>query len=216
MEDREVAFYKRLVREHRGTPGQVGARSVQSQVARFDVLVDVLDGMLGTRLAGLCILDLGCGKGDLAAYLHHRGLLSSLRYVGVDAIEENIEDARSLGDYDFRVRRWNGQGPIVDQDVDLIVFSGTFATTTIDRRIVMYQSLLEQARVGVVGNFLTYTPGVQDWGQEMILMDPEDALRAVDRSEFRVQMRLDYLPHDFTIGAVRWAFPPLSSTGGMT
>ena len=43
MEDHEVAMYKRMVREHRGTPRQVGAGSTQSQTVRFAVLIDVLD-----------------------------------------------------------------------------------------------------------------------------------------------------------------------------
>ena len=70
----------------------------------------------------------------------------------------------------------------------------------------MYGSLLAQARVGVVGNFLTSAPGVKDYGEGMVLMDPEDALRVVDRAVFRVQIRADYLPYDFTVGAIRWAF----------
>ena len=63
------------------------------------------------------------------------------------------------------------------------------ATTCIDRRLAMYGSLLAQARVGVVGNFLTSTPAVKDYGEGMVLMDPEDALRVVDRAVFRVQPR---------------------------
>jgi len=70
----------------------------------------------------------------------------------------------------------------------------------------MYRGLLAQSRVGVVGNFLTHAPGVADYGDAMILMEIEEALPAVDRAEFRVQVRADYLPHDFTLGAVRWSF----------
>ena len=206
MEDHEVAFYQGLARQHRGTSRQVGAWSEQSQTARFDVMFEVLDSLLGEGLAGLSILDFGCGKGDLVAYLDRHGRLDTLRYIGIDGIEENVEDARRLGGYDFRLVRWNGVGRIVDEPVDVIVFSGTFATTCIDRRLAMYGSLLAQARVGVVGNFLTSTPGVKDYGEGMVLMDPEEALRVVDRAVFRVQIRADYLPHDFTVGAIRWVF----------
>jgi hypothetical protein len=158
MEDHEVAFYQGLARQHRGTSRQVGAWSEQSQTARFDVMFDVLDSLL-------------CGKGDLVAYLDRHGRLDTLRYIGIDGIEENVEDARRLGGYDFRLVRWNGVGRVVDEPVDVIVFSGTFATTCIDRRLAMYGSLLAQARVGVVGNFLTSTPGVKDYGEGMVLMD---------------------------------------------
>jgi SAM-dependent methyltransferase len=206
VEDREVDFYRRLAREHRGTSRQVGAWSARSQATRFDVILDVADSMLGERLAGLSVLDFGCGKGDLAAHLDRNGRLDTLRYIGIDAIEENVEDARKLGGHDFRLVRWNGEGRVVDEPVDLIIFSGAFATTRMDRRLAMYGSLLGQARVGVIGNFLTSAPGVEDYGEEMLLMDPEEALRVVDRAVFRVQVRADYLPHDFTVGAIRWAF----------
>lgn len=204
MENHEVAFYQALAREHRGTSRQVGAGSAESQEVRFRVMLDVLDSMLGERLAGMSVLDFGCGKGDLAAFLGRCGRLDALRYVGVDGIEENVEDARRTVGGDFRLLRWDGEGRVVDDDIDLIVFSGAFATTRMDRRIAMLRSLLAQARVGVVGNFLTWKPGVDDW-QGMILMDPDEALRVVDRTEFRVQLRADYLAHDFTLAAVRWS-----------
>jgi SAM-dependent methyltransferase len=207
MEDREVLFYNRLVQEHRGTSMQVGARSEASQTARFEVILDVLDSMLGEKLTGLSLLDFGCGKGDLAVYLERQGRLKTVRYIGLDAIKENIEDALgAMPSCDFRLGTWNGDQNILDEPVDLIVFSGTLATTSHDRRIGMYASLLGQARVGVVGNWVTYTPGVIYDGEGTIPMKHEDAFRVVDRAEFRVQVRADYLRHDFTIGAVRWSF----------
>ncbi len=122
MEPHEIAFYERLAREHRGTPRQVGAWSLQSQRKRFEVLLDVVDSMLGGRLPGLSILDLGCGKGDFAAYLVGIGRLATLHYTGIDAVEANIEDARRLGPYDFRFMRWDGHTTLGDEPFDLIVF----------------------------------------------------------------------------------------------
>lgn len=203
MEDHEVEWFSHLAREYRGTSRQVDASSPRSQEVRFEVMVDVLDAMLGERWTGMSLLDFGCGKGDLAAYLRRRGRLDGLRYVGVDGIGENVEDARRDVGGDFRMLRWDGAGRIVEDEVDLVVWSGTFAATRPERRRVMVPLLLEQAQVGVVGNFLTWTPGVDDW-QGMVLTDPEDVLRLVDRAAFRVQLRADYLPHDFTLGAMRW------------
>jgi 2-polyprenyl-3-methyl-5-hydroxy-6-metoxy-1,4-benzoquinol methylase len=90
MEDREVLLYNRLVQEHRGTSKQVGAGSEASQTARFVVILDV--SMLGEQLTGLSLLDFGCRKGDLAVYLERQGRLKNVRYIGLDAIKENIED----------------------------------------------------------------------------------------------------------------------------
>lgn len=203
MEAHEVAFYQTLAAEHRGTSRQVGAWSPENQVRRYEVLFDVLESMLGGRMHGMSLLDFGCGRGDLATWLARTGRMDVLRYVGVDAIEENVEDARAMG-VDARLVRWNGEGRVVDDDIDLIVFSGTFATTSIERRTAMLRALLDQARVGVAGNYLCWTPGVRDWGEAMILVEPADALAAIDRHRFRVQLRADYLPHDFTVGAIRW------------
>ena len=55
----------------------------------------------------------------------------------------------------------------------------------------------------MVGNFLTSTPGVKDYGEGMVLMDLEDALRVVTGRSSGSQIRADYLPHDFTLGAIR-------------
>jgi SAM-dependent methyltransferase len=203
MQQHEIDFYRRLVREHRGTPRQVGAGSSASQSIRFDVMLEMLDSLLGPAAEARSLLDFGCGRGDLARHLERRGRLDGLRYTGIDAIEENVADARAMG-YDARVLAWDGVGALAPERFDLIVFSGAFATTSMQRRIRLYRGLLEQARIGVVGNFLTHTPTVADYGRDMILMDPAEALGAIDRTRFRVQLRADYLRHDFTIGAVRW------------
>jgi len=42
-------------------------------------MFDVLDSLLGEGLAGLSILDFGCGKGELVAYLDRRTRREGLR-----------------------------------------------------------------------------------------------------------------------------------------
>jgi len=58
----------------------------QTQQARFQVLVDRI------ALEGRSLLDVGCGLGDLAAYLAARGVRAD--YTGVDVIEEFLARAR--------------------------------------------------------------------------------------------------------------------------
>ncbi len=208
MDAHEVAHYQQMARDHRGTSRQVGAFSDRSQAVRFEVILDVLDSMLGDRLTGLSLLDLGCGKADLAVHLDRAGRLPGLRYTGIDGVQDNVDDGRAHGRYDVRFGRWDGRSPLAGVDgesFDLIVFSGTLATARRERRATMYRALLAQARVGVVGNFVTAVAGVDDYAGT-IPMDPDEALRWVDRAEFRVQLRADYLAHDFTVGTVRWSF----------
>ena len=146
MEAHEIEMYKEMVRQHRGTPGQIGAGSVESQQARFIVIRNVLDSMLGEAWNSMRLLDFGCGTGDLAVWLRaHSDFDPVSRYVGVDAIKENIDDARAKGDFDFRNELWDGDGRIANDDFDLIVFSGTMNTTRMVPRANMYQRLLEQA-----------------------------------------------------------------------
>ncbi len=206
MEAHEVELYRRMVREHRGTSRQIGAGSVESQEARFVVIRDVLDSMLGRRWLSMRLLDFGCGKGDLAAWLQrHCAYDCERNYVGIDAIAENIRDAHELGDFDFRVQLWDGTGPLLSEPADLIVFSGTMNTTRLELRLAMFRQLLQQAKVGVVGNFLM-SSGIakKPFAPESILLEPDRCLREVDRDQFRVQLRADYLPHCFTVGAIRW------------
>ncbi|MEE8585950.1 MAG: methyltransferase domain-containing protein [Acidobacteriota bacterium] len=205
MERREIDHYQRLAREFRGTPGQIGAGSRQSQEVRFRVIVELLEGLLGKRWTRMRLLDFGCGKGDLAPFLQrHTDFDPVSSYIGLDAIPENIEDARKLGDFDVRLGIWDGRGQIVEEEIDLTVFSGALNTSRIGRRKRMFRRMLEMSRVGVVGNFLTFDPGVKDYGPDNILLDPETCLKWIDREKFRVRLRLDYLPHDFSVAAVRW------------
>lgn len=205
MEEREIELYQRLARQFRGTPGQIGAGSRQSQEVRFEVMVQLLDGLLGKRWTRMRLLDFGCGKGDLAPFLIRHTDFDPACYIGLDAIPENIEDARRLGDYDFRLGIWDGRGRIVEEEIDLIVFSGALNTSRIERRQAMFRSMLDLSRVGVAGNFLTFNSRVKkDYGPDNILLDPEDCLKWVDRGRFRTRLRLDYFPHDFSIAAVRW------------
>jgi SAM-dependent methyltransferase len=63
--------------------------SVETQRARFKAITDVID------LTDRTILDAGCGRADFALWLREQGV-AWRRYIGVDAIPEMVEHARSL------------------------------------------------------------------------------------------------------------------------
>ena len=205
MRDEEVAYYEDLVRQHRGTPAQVGAGSKRSQEQRFEVMEELWMAMVGPSARNARLLDFGCGKGDLAAFLAERqGYDVARNYIGIDGVEANIEDARALGPYDFRHQRWDGHSPLVAEPVDLILFSGALATATELDKLRFLGRMLEQARVGVIGNFITRNARVPELNDDERTIAPETVLGAIDRSIFQVRLRADYKAHDFTIAAVRW------------
>ncbi len=199
MEAGEINFYKKLVQEHRGTSMQIGC-SETGQYKRFMALISVIKNMIGDKYKELSILDFGCGKGDIRKYLECE------KYIGVDAIEENIQDANEQYPYsDFRLLNWNGEDDLLPEvgEIDLIIFSGAFATTNNDKKIKMFSKLLERANYGVVGNFLTENKKITDY-KDCILIKPIEIVRAIDTFLYGFQLKTDYLPHDFTIGVFKW------------
>lgn len=205
MREDEVAYYEDLVRRHRGTPGQVGAGSKRSQEVRFEVMEELWLSMVGEKARQVKLLDFGCGKGDLAAFLDARGGYDvAENYIGIDGVEANIEDARGLGPWDFRLARWDGEGPPVPEPVDLLVFSGALATATEADKLRFLRRMLDHARVGVIGNFITRNARVPELDDDPRTIAPETVLAVVDRARFAVRLRADYKAHDFTIAAIRW------------
>jgi len=198
MEANEISFYKKLVEQHRGTSMQIGC-SETGQEKRLIALISVLENMIGNKYKDLSILDFGCGKGDINKYLDCK------RYIGIDAIEENIEDARAKYlDTDFRLLNWDGESDFLGGEcVDIIIFSGAFATTNHLKKLQMFSKLLEMSNCGVVGNFLTENKIITDY-KNCILTKPNDILEIIDTSKYAVQLKMDYLPHDFTVGCIKW------------
>jgi SAM-dependent methyltransferase len=82
-----VAHYEARLREH--GPGARGMdwKDERSQRLRFAMLVD------GLELAGRSLHDVGCGSGELCAYLEERGL--AVDYRGSDLSAEMIQAARA-------------------------------------------------------------------------------------------------------------------------
>jgi len=71
-----------------GTVEALGYRAKESQSRRFAALAEVDD------LNGGSLLDIGCGHGDLKAYLDER--FHGFSYIGIDQMPEFIAEARSL------------------------------------------------------------------------------------------------------------------------
>jgi SAM-dependent methyltransferase len=82
-----VAHYEARLREHSPTARGMDWKDERSQALRFAMLVD------GLELAGRSLHDVGCGSGELFAFLRERGLDTDYR--GSDLSTEMIEAARA-------------------------------------------------------------------------------------------------------------------------
>jgi trans-aconitate methyltransferase len=81
-------FHRHRIATHGGqTPQALGWRHADSQRLRFEVIAAATD------FNDCAVLDLGCGTGDLKAFLDRR--FERLRYLGIDQMPEFIEAARA-------------------------------------------------------------------------------------------------------------------------
>lgn len=134
-----------------------------AQRLRFDVLIDMigLDVVTGHETdhhaEAPALLDIGCGRGDLAARLIERRIAFS-RYEGVDALPEMIEaaGARSLPRCAFSVMNvMRAMEQLAAFKPDYCFISGTLNTMddAAARRLV--HGAFDAAAQGVAFNFLS-------------------------------------------------------------
>jgi trans-aconitate methyltransferase len=82
-----VHYHRHRIAEFQhGTAESLGWRSAFSQQARYQALIGVGD------LSGASVLDVGCGYGDLKAFLDKH--FSGFAYLGIDQMPEFIEEAK--------------------------------------------------------------------------------------------------------------------------
>ena len=116
--------YRRAIARHGEGFRSLLWSSPHTQAARFDVLARAIP------LAGLTLLDVGCGRADLWDHLQIRHNLPA-RYLGIEAMPELVVAARRTGqtiiEADFLA-----QPEAMRVDADVIYFSGSL--NTIDDR----------------------------------------------------------------------------------
>ncbi len=171
-------------------------REVQER--RFQVLFEA-----GIQ-PGQSLLDVGCGFGDLAAWLERQGC--PVDYTGIDLSPDLLAEGR---------RRHPGlrllEGDLFDLDpapraFDWVVLSGTLNRDLGDdgayaRRLIL--RMWDACRLGIAFNLLDarHEPTASRW--DMQSFHPEEILTLVRRFAPRVELRDGYLDNDFTIHAWR-------------
>jgi SAM-dependent methyltransferase len=127
----------------------------RSQRRRFEVLADLYP------LAGKRVVDAGCGRGDLSAFLLDRGVEFS-SYVGIDAMPAVVAQASRRGlarsefySGDLLVER----GLLERLAPDVVCISGTLNTMTAEQALAVVGASWRATREALVFNFLSDRAG---------------------------------------------------------
>jgi len=168
--------------------------SAAAQRARFEVLVENVD------LGGRTLLDVGCGLGDLWAFLKARRI--DVEYTGVDLSGKMVRAARRRQDDGRFVQAdvFAADSPFAPASFDVVFCSGVFNLNLGNNRRFLsgaVGSLMELARRHVVFNLLHVRAEIQP--DRYAYYDPDDVVAAVARDGWDIRVLDDYLPNDFTV-----------------
>ncbi len=185
------AFYAARLATHGETPEAVGWPNREKQELRFEVLCAI------APLSGSSVLDIGCGLGDLRAYLEQTRACGGYR--GVDICPELVEAARRRdpqGNYDTADVLKQKMQP-----ADYVIASGLFGLNlgnNVSYREAMLRRLWNLCERGLAVNFVsTFVDYEEDY---LAYSDPRDVFTFCMRAlTHRVVLRHDYLFNDFTI-----------------
>lgn len=193
IDDAYLQPYREAERDHGSDLGVTLWANERTQQLRFRIMNEMLP------LAGKRILDVGCSRGDFAAYLQDHGLAYA-HYVGLDGLAPVIDFARSrnLPDARFEVCDVVADPSMLTLDApDIITFSGTLNTMPDDMVINLLERAWDAANEGLLFNFLSDTAGDQAPQQT----DPARRFPTLDLLSWAMQhtpqvaLRQDYFPH---------------------
>jgi SAM-dependent methyltransferase len=172
-----------------------GRRS--SQEKRFAAVL-ALGALHGKRL-----LDVGCGFGDLLAWLNARGI--EPRYTGMDICRPMIERCRKRFSREIAARAarfliGDALSFPCDEPYDFIVASGIFGYAAKDTRKRVQptlERLFDLTRIALAVNFLSRRAPSRSPGR--LYLHPADVLQFALKLTPAVRLDHSYLPNDFTL-----------------
>jgi ubiquinone/menaquinone biosynthesis C-methylase UbiE len=166
--------------------------SAESQRARFLVLADHVP------LEGRSLLDVGCGLGDLWAFLNGRDI--KVRYTGIDISPKMAAEAsRRHPGAEFIVGDPFADG-LGDRRFDVAFCSGIFNLNLGNNRLFLptaVRALMDHVDEALVFNLLHQrTPGQTS---DYAYFDPDEVLSFLAQTGWQGCLIEDYLPNDFTV-----------------
>jgi SAM-dependent methyltransferase len=186
----------RITEFQQGTVEALGWCGTQDQLARYKVLVNVGD------LNGASILDIGCGYGDLKAFLDQ--YFSDFDYIGIDQMPEFIAEAKARHGHCSRTTFCQTDFCTAElPHVDYVFASGALCYRCKNERFYsdMICKLYNSAKVAFAFNMLDG----KNFPQHDLLIGHEcDEILAFCRAlSPQVECFSDYSEDDFTVFMVR-------------
>ena len=164
-----------------------------SQQMRFQILVE------NVELAGRTLLDVGCGLGDLWAFLKGREI--EVDYTGVDIAEKIVALARSQHpEARFECVDIFSENPFGEKRFDAVFCSGLFNLDLGNNREflpVALRRLLELSRRFVVFNLLHSR--ARQKREHCVYYEPDHVTAMLRQLPCEARLLDDYLPGDFTV-----------------
>ena len=193
LDSETTRFYEEHIERYGFDYRALGFGRRASQEKRFAAALG-LGSFHGKRL-----LDVGCGFGDLLAWLNSRGI--EPRYTGVDIVRPMIERCR---------KRFAGTGArfligdaltfVADEPYDYVVASGIFGYAAKDTRARVrptLERLFKLTRIGMAVNFLSRRAAARSPGR--LYLHPSDVLQFALKLTPAVKLDHTYMPNDFTL-----------------
>ncbi len=170
-----------------------------SQHARFTVLVD------NVPLAGQRVLDLGCGLGDLWAFMKQKNI--DVKYTGVDIVapmisraSETHTDARFIAADVFAADCDAFGDTLGDKNFDIVFCSGMLNLDLGNSHSflrVAVARMIELSREFIVFNLLHVR--AQPQYRHCVYHDPAEVQEMLCEFPGEIRVIDDYLPNDFTV-----------------
>lgn len=191
---RNHSLYRGLLADHGLTHAALNWGSAEGQMRRFEVLAE------GGIADGDSVLDVGCGTGDLLAFLRGRGHVGVYR--GIDITPEMVGACRTrFPDVRFDVANLMTDDLQGFRECDVVVASGLFYYRRHEPAAYMRQMverLFSLATKLLVFNSLSAWADRPSEGVEF-RADPIKTLNFCRGLSAKVALRHDYHPGDFTI-----------------
>ena len=173
----------------------LGWKNFYSQQGRFAMLEGIGD------MNDCSVLDIGCGHGDLRAYLDEK--YPRMRYIGIDQMESFLDIAIDRYGHLPDTAFYHGDCYSAElPSTDYVLASGSLSYHNSDPNYIenMIVKLFNASRIALGFNLLSK---MDDPGRLLVAYDPEVIMKYCQTLSDRVVLHQGYFDDDFTVWVYR-------------